>query len=470
WSDFMIKFQNVSFSYHNDNAYGEIKHLNLVIPKGQVVLLTGPSGCGKSTILRLINGLAPHFYEGEVSGTVLVDGIEPKITALHELAPVVGSVFQNPRTQFYNVDTTGELAFACENLGMPAEEIRNRVEQTTKQFHITHLMDRNIFHLSGGQKQQIACASVDVAGPDIFLLDEPTANLDYQATQKLKEIISIWKEKGKTILIAEHRIAWVWELCDRLIILKNGEIQADLNRKAMKTPDSQTLIEEQLRTTDEKNPFLLSKTEPFERNILIKNFTYSYDKKTPLLNLESFSIPENQITALVGENGAGKTTFLHCMAGILRKYKAKIEENGRAVDAKKLWRRTFLVMQDVNHQLFTESVLDEVLISMPEKDEKKALEILEQVHMKKYAARHPMSLSGGQKQRVAIACAAASGRDILLFDEPTSGLDRYHMEQTAELFLELKKMGKTIVIVTHDSELIELCCDAVIPVGEVSYE
>ncbi len=207
----MIKFQNVSFSYHNDNAYGEIKHLNLVIPKGQVVLLTGPSGCGKSTILRLINGLAPHFYEGEVSGTVLVDGIEPKITALHELAPVVGSVFQNPRTQFYNVDTTGELAFACENMGMPAEEIQNRMNKTTTQFHITHLMDRNIFHLSGGQKQQIACASVDVASPDIFLLDEPTANLDYQAAQKLKEIISVWKEKGKTILIAEHRIAWVWE-------------------------------------------------------------------------------------------------------------------------------------------------------------------------------------------------------------------------------------------------------------------
>ncbi len=466
----MIEFQNVSFSYNNDKAAGGINSLDFSIPKGQVVLLTGPSGCGKSTILRLINGLAPHFYEGEVNGKVLVEGIEPKAAELYELAPMVGSVFQNPRTQFYNVDTTGELAFACENMGLPVDDIKNRIDRTVESFHIKDLMDRNIFCLSGGQKQQIACASVDAAGPDIFLLDEPTANLDYQATQKLKEIISVWKANGKTVLIAEHRIAWVWELCDRLMILRDGAIQSDLNRDEMKKLSSQSLIEKKLRTKEEKNPFQLSKSEKSEQYIRIKKLSYSYDKTKPLLNLKDFTIPENKITALVGDNGAGKTTLLHCMAGIIRKYRAAVEENGKRIDVKKLWKRTFLVMQDVNHQLFTESVLDEILISMPEENEKRALEILDQVHMKEYAARHPMSLSGGQKQRTAIACAAASGRDILLFDEPTSGLDRYHMERTAELFLELKEMGKTIVIVTHDSELIELCCDAVIPIREAVYE
>ncbi|MDO4633611.1 MAG: ABC transporter ATP-binding protein [Eubacteriales bacterium] len=466
----MIEFQNVTFSYANDERAGTVKNLNLRIPDGQIVLLTGASGCGKSTVLRLINGLAPHFYEGKVDGRVSVNGIEPKEAALHELVSVTGSVFQNPRTQFYNVDTTGELAFACENMGMQVEEILKRMEKTVERFRIEKLMDRNIFHLSGGQKQQIACASVDVAEPDVFLLDEPTANLDYQAAKKLKKIIAIWKSAGKTVLIAEHRIAWVWELCDRLIIIKDGEIQSDLGKEEMEKISSKSLIEKQLRTKIEMNPLSLTRGVRSDREISISKLAVSYGKKTSMMKFADLSIPENKITALVGENGAGKTTLLHCMAGIIRKYKAKIEENGNLIPSKRLWKRTFLVMQDVNHQLFTESVLDEVMISMSRENEEKALEILDQVHLKEYAARHPMSLSGGQKQRVAIACAVASDKDILLFDEPTSGLDRHHMELTARLFLALKQMGKTIVIVTHDSELIESCCDAVIPVKEAVYE
>ena len=151
------------------------------------------------------------------------------------------------------------------------------------------------------------------------------------------------------------------------------------------------------------------------------------------------------MTAVVGRNGAGKTTFLRHMCRSAKRS-----------------RRIFMVMQDVDHQLFTDSVLEEVLISLPDEDEEKAREILRSLDLEEYADRHPMSLSGGQKQRVAIACAAASGRDILLFDEPTSGLDYEHMQQTAQLFRQLREQGRTILVVTHDSELIEACCTDII--------
>ncbi len=462
WGDEMIEMRNVSFAYAGDDTNASIQDFNLSIPKGQVLLLSGPSGCGKSTVLRLINGLAPHYYEGNVKGEICVDGKEPKDTPLYEMAPIVGSVFQNPRTQFYNVDTTGELAFACENQRMPVDEIRRRMDKTINKFQIEELIDRNIFHLSGGQKQQIACASVDVAEPDIFLLDEPTANLDYEATQKLKRIIAQWKKEEKTILIAEHRIAWIWELCDRLLIMNDGKIVSDLTHEKMKQMTSKHLVEKGLRTKQEVNPIHLEKDRKLNAGFHIKHLAFSYHKRQRVLDLKDFAFSKHQITALVGANGIGKTTLLHCLSGILRKSRFIVEEDGKKITAKSFWKRTFLVMQDVNHQLFTESVLEEVLISMDYGNVDDAKAILSLLNLDALSDRHPMSLSGGEKQRVAIACAFASGKDILLFDEPTSGLDRYHMELTVHLFQKIKAMGKTILLVTHDSELIELCCDQVI--------
>ncbi len=409
--DLVIDFQNVSFRYMNASG-GGVRNVNLHIPRGQVVLLTGPSGCGKSTILRLVSGLAPHFYDGTIDGKVSACHMEPGETPLHKTVAVVGSVFQNPRTQFYNVDTTGELAFTCENQGMDANEILRRIEKTVERFHIEDLMDRNIFHLSGGQKQQIACASVDVAEPEIFLLDEPTANLDYEAAHKLREMIAVWKKSGKTILIAEHRIAWIWELCDRVLVMREGCIEEDLDRQKMNSISSGDLIRRKLRKKEDRNPleFLSSgfdgkkyrdcATENGEgkgKEIRIRELSYAYDKKMPVLDHAEISIPSGKITAIVGENGAGKSTFLHCISGIIRKCRAKIEVDGRNVTIRELRKKTFLVMQDVNHQLFTESVLDEVLISMEEEDRGKALEVLRSLNLRELAQRHPMSLSGGEK-------------------------------------------------------------------------
>ena len=213
----MIKIDHISFSYGEENENtGGVRDIDLNIEDGQFVVLCGESGCGKTTITRLINGLIPHYYEGQMAGEVWVNGAKVSEQPLYDTAAVVGSVFQNPRSQFFNVDTDSEIAFGIENEARPVKELEERVEQTTKDLHIEKLRNRNIFELSGGEKQKIAFASVYAMNPEIYLLDEPSSNLDMASIQELKEHLRLIKSQGKTILIAEHRLYYLMELADRI--------------------------------------------------------------------------------------------------------------------------------------------------------------------------------------------------------------------------------------------------------------
>lgn len=227
----MIELRNINFRYAGGTDAGGLVNIDLIIPDGQVILLCGQSGCGKTTLTRLVNGLIPNYYEGELSGEVLLDGKNISRLPLYETAKYVGSVFQNPRTQFFTVDSTSELAFGCENQGLPEEEIIQRVKSTAEQFDMDNLLGKNIFSLSGGEKQKIACASVSASNPPIIVLDEPSSNLDMSATKDLSRMIQIWKQQGKTVIIAEHRLYYLKELIDRVIYLKNGKIEKDYQMK-----------------------------------------------------------------------------------------------------------------------------------------------------------------------------------------------------------------------------------------------
>lgn len=458
----MIKIDHISFSYGEENENtGGVRDIDLNIEDGQFVVLCGESGCGKTTITRLINGLIPHYYEGQMAGEVLVNGEKVSEQPLYDTAAVVGSVFQNPRSQFFNVDTTSEITFGCENLGQPEKDIRERFAKTVRDFRLEKLMDRNIFHLSGGEKQKIACAGVSIMEPDVLVMDEPSSNLDAASILDLRKILAFWKSQGKTIIVSEHRLYYLRGLADRFIYLAEGQVSRDYSAAEFEQLTEQQRSNMGLRTfaLERLLPPVLPQQE--KTALALHNFRFAYKNEPETLHIMDCEIPTNRIVGIIGNNGAGKSTFSRCFCG-LEKRCGEIVWNGRKYRPKDRLSTCYMVMQEVNHQLFTESVLDEVLISMEEENQERAEEILNRLDLLAFKDRHPMSLSGGQKQRVAIASAIASKRSILFFDEPTSGLDYKHMKEVANVLRQVRDTGITVYVITHDLELILDCCTDIV--------
>lgn len=458
----MIRIDHVTFSYGEENeSAGGVQDINLNIEDGQFIVLCGESGCGKTTITRLINGLIPHYYEGKMNGEVWVNGEKVSEQPLYDTAKTVGSVFQNPRSQFFNVDTTSEITFGCENLGQPEQSIRERLEKTVRDFRLEKLMDRNIFHLSGGEKQKIACAGVSIMEPDVLVMDEPSSNLDAASILDLRKILAFWKSQGKTIIVSEHRLYYLRGLADRFIYLAEGQVSRDYSAAEFEQLTEQQRSNMGLRTfaLERLLPPVLPQQE--KTALALHNFRFAYKNEPETLHIMDCEIPTNRIVGIIGNNGAGKSTFSRCFCG-LEKRCGEIVWNGRKYRPKDRLSTCYMVMQEVNHQLFTESVLDEVLISMEEENQERAEEILNRLDLLAFKDRHPMSLSGGQKQRVAIASAIASKRSILFFDEPTSGLDYKHMKEVANVLRQVRDTGITVYVITHDLELILDCCTDIV--------
>ena len=461
----IIQAEHVSFTY-NGTQTPALRDVSVSVKEGECILLCGKSGCGKTTFSRLLNGLSPSFFKGELQGEILSCSLNASTDPIESYVTEVGSVFQNPKTQYFNVNTTDEMAFPCENTGMDSKKIRLRVLQIAEQFQLESLLDKNIFRLSGGQKQQIAFGTACVLYPRLLVLDEPTSNLDYEAIQRLQKMILKMKEMKMTIVIAEHRLSWLKDLADRCLYFDNGQLIHSFTRQQFRDLSLAQLHSLGLRSFDIE-PFIgqikmkTSDHSPLDKlMITTEDLVIGYDKNTLVRSFSHFELAHGEILGLMGLNGCGKSTLARTLCGLLKPVSGKILLEGKPASAKQLMKKSFLVMQDVNYQLFSDSVGEEVLLGSTQTEH--CDEVLASLGLLELKERHPMSLSGGQKQRTAIASALLSGKELIILDEPTSGLDHYHMDQFGQLLQMLKKQNKAVIVITHDEELASRWCDRIV--------
>lgn len=464
--DELIELEHVSFCYAEMETE-VLQNISLKVDKGKCVVLSGSSGCGKTTITRLINGLIPSFYPGKLSGTVKIDGEDIAGREPHQLATQVGSVFQNPRTQFFNTDTDSEIVFGMENCGISYKEMHDRYEQTVNNLNLENLCGRDIFALSGGEKQQIAFGSIYALSPEIYVLDEPSANLDRIATLRLRNLLLQLKSIGKTLLISEHRLYYLRDVADQVALIHEGrltglydmEYLASLPQEALNNMGLRTLHDIEIIASPTSCPVRIPALE-------IRDLSVKRGKKTVLKNI-NISVDYGDIVGIIGENGIGKTTLARTVCGLMKKKTGEVYFEGQLMNIHMRKQSAFLVMQDPNYQLFSDSVVGEMALSasgeIPSaEDVQRILSSLKLISVKD---RHPLSLSGGQKQRLCIALAALSSAQILFFDEPTSGLDFENMNRVAKMLRELSKK-KAVIVTSHDNEFLNLACTRIVSLSK----
>lgn len=453
----MLEFRDVTFEY-NGTDHG-VYDISLTVQRGECVLLCGASGCGKTAITRLINGLAPSFYSGSLTGKISIGGVDTTGLQPYEIARRVSSVFQDPKAQFFNTDTESEIVFSLENRGFPVPEINTRLGEAVGKFGLWELLGRSPSKMSGGQAQTVAFAAAYIADTDIVVLDEPTANLDERAVTKIREIVAAMKSAGKTIIVSEHRLSWLSGIVDKVCCMEKGRISHTYSGSEFSAMGD-----------DERTGLGLRALRPVKRTHspyiieLGKNCdssgVFGADKLIMCRGKRKWNYPANvwfepgKIYCITGENGRGKTTFLRTLAGLEKQAAGSVIYTGRKLGRRARRSIVSMVFQKTDDQLFSDTVLGECLLGNGNVTEEKALEILRTLRLAEYRDAHPQSLSGGQRQRLAVGTAILPDKPVLLLDEPTSGLDLGSMTLTAQILRKAADNGKICIVVTHDNELI----------------
>jgi len=455
----MINLKNVSYTYPHQNEPA-LQEINLHIGRGEAVLLTGGSGCGKSTLGRIINGLIPSYFSGTLDGEVLIDGKESRTHSFHDLTGIVGSLFQDPEQQFLATTVNDELRTALEWRGLSPTEINVALDPVIDRLGLRNKLEDSLFTLSEGEKQKVVLASVLALKPRILMLDEPTANLDPTAVSELCKILLELKREGMTMVIFDHRLYWLKPLVDRVAILNSGRLIEEGGFKIFETHRNRF----GLRSTSPAKITVptLEATPP--KGLLFTNLTFAYPHKAPLFEARSGGFAAGSVTALCGTNGCGKTTLARLILGLEKPSEGGFRLNGKALAGRTLLKHGSLVLQNTELQLYMRTVEEELTsaaaISGSTLD---VTEVLERFQLSDTLERHPQSLSGGQRQRLVVACALLKNPDILILDEPTSGLDGRNMRLLANRVRAVAKRGATVILITHDHELINECCDTICP-------
>jgi len=459
------------------------------VDEGEVALIIGKSGGGKSTLVNCVNGVIPHIFKGNDPTGVVVYGNVVRDVPLPKLSLVVGTLLQDPETQVLNYTVEEEVAFGPENLCLPPDEIRKRVDEAISTTGIADLKERETYVLSGGELQRVALAAVLAMKPKMLIMDEPTSNIDPEGTYRVFETLTRLKGTS-TLLVVEHKLERALHFADRVILVDQGKIVFDIRKEelvdhleelheggidvpehylyAKKFGINPTDIEAIRAKITEEHLDLPSPKRQNGGKVVMEAFANVEIPGRTLVDAE-ISLREGQVLAIMGRNGAGKSTFLKTVMNFLDKEvtaKSKLVVDGVDLSKGSIQQRgkyIAYVPQSFDLMLISKTVEEEVSYSLRKhgaKDFKERTEeFLRLFGLEDFRRRDPLMLSVGQRRRVAMAAALSSGVKIVMLDEPTSGQDYYHKEIISKEISMLQGMGYSFVIVTHDAKFVYRYCD-----------
>ena len=484
-----FQIQNLTFSYPTSKNKKCLDNVSLTIEKGEYIVLCGKSGSGKTTLLRHLKSVLTPY--GKRSGEILFNGVPLKEVSQHEQSAKIGYVMQNPDDQIVTDKVWHELAFGLESLGCDQKMMRARVAEMACYFGIQDWFHRDVSNLSGGQKQLLNLASIMAMQPEVLILDEPTSQLDpVAASDFLNTVRKINTELGTTIIITEHRLEDIFPYADRAIVMDHGRVIADDTPRnigallyeqkndmfaAMPTPvrvfygvngvgacpltvrEGRNWLSREFPDTpvvcEMPSPSVGKQSQDIA--LSLNELWFRYEKDTPdILRSVSAEVPTGSIYAIVGGNGAGKSTTLKAICGICRPYRGKVKVFGKPVEkykAKELFSGCLAMLPQDPKSLFVKKTVREDLEEMT-KDAQKITHIAEVCEIDHLMDSHPYDLSGGEQQRLALAKVLLTEPRLLLLDEPTKGIDSFFKEKLADILCKLKAEGLTIIMVSHDVE------------------
>ncbi len=498
----VITVENLRYRYPHTKKLA-LDGVDFSVEKGEFIGIIGENGAGKSTLSQAIMGLVPQFYKGAYGGKVMVDGLEAGKTPVAQLCGHVGLVFQNPFNQLSGAkdNVYEEVAFGMQNLGVPAEEMKKRVEEALKLLDIWQYRDRNPFDLSGGQMQRVAIASVLVMRPDVMILDEPTSQLDPQGSDEVFQAVEKLTNSGITILMIEQKIEKMAAYCDRILLLHKGkQIAFDTPQKvfSLKNLEEYGILApaftrickaEQVTLPDGTYPVTVEEaagvlkakhgsvgnagnaedgksvekvgnveTEQF----CIENLDFSYLADVPVIKALNMKL-DKRPTAIIGQNGAGKTTLVKLLKGLLKPVSGSIYFHGEDISGKTvamLAGNVGYVFQNPDDQIFKYNVMDEILfgplnIGMdPECAKKEAERALELTGLKGKEKENPYDLELYERKMTAIASVLAMDTDVLILDEPTIAQDWKGRQIIGGIIRSLAERGKLVIAILHDMDFV----------------